>query len=196
MIFCKAPVAGQVKTRLIPSLGEETACRLHKALAQKRIADCLTTEITSLADVELWCASEVDHPFFETFDVEKELQKGEDLGQRMAHAFEYENKPGILIGTDCPNLSVDYLRNAIHQLPEYEAIIGPAEDGGYGLIGMNKPTNSVFQDIKWGSSEVCADTCKLFNATYNNWGLLPLLWDVDREEDVLRYKQFIESDYF
>lgn len=196
MIFCKAPIAGQVKTRLIPSLGEDAACSLHKALATKRITDCLTNEITSIADVYLWCSSELNHPFFEMFDVVKKRQEGENLGQRMAQAFESEDRPGILIGTDCPNLTVDYLRKAIQQLPQYEAIIGPAEDGGYGLIGMNKPTKSVFQKIKWGTSDVCADTCKLFNARYDNWGLLPLLWDVDREADVLRYKQFVGSDDF
>lgn len=194
MIFCKAPIAGQVKTRLIPSMGEDAACTLHQALANKRIVDCLTTEVTSLADVELWCASELNHPFFEKFDVEKKLQDGVDLGQRMANAFQSGGKPGILIGTDCPNLTVDYLCDAIKKLPEYEAIIGPAEDGGYGLIGMNKPDNSVFQGVEWGSSEVCAETCKVFNASYDNWGLLPLLWDVDREEDVLRYHQLVASD--
>jgi len=192
MIFCKSPIPGTVKTRLIPSVGEDAACKLHIELATRQIKDCLNPVILASADVELWCTPDTNAEFFQQFDLPLKLQKGDDLGDRMSHAFESLNVPGILIGIDCPNLSAAYILNAIEKLGTHDAIIGPAEDGGYGLIGlgnMNAVSNKkVFENIPWSTDSVCADTCTVFNQVYKNWSLLPLLWDVDREEDIIRYE--------
>lgn len=200
MIFCKSPVPGKVKTRLIPAIGESAACELHIELATRQINDCLDPRILALVDVELWCVPDTHCHFFHQFDLPLKMQVGEDLGERMSHAFASLDVPGILIGIDCPDLSVDYILNAITKLESHDAIIGPAEDGGYGLIGLQlygqlneqvstEEIKKVFENILWSTDSVCADTCKAFNQVYDNWALLPLLWDVDREEDHKRYKQ-------
>jgi rSAM/selenodomain-associated transferase 1 len=202
-IFCKAPIPGEVKTRLIPDLGVESATALHQQMAQRVINLCLATEITDVADVELWCSPSICHEFYDQFDtnstrkgVVRHLQVGNDLGQRMANGFNngVTRNPAILIGTDCANLDIDYLVHAMSQLENHDAVIGPAEDGGYGLIGLRHPCVDVFRNISWGTENVCAQTCDVLNrleinSQKLNWALLPLLWDVDRIEDVERLNQ-------
>lgn len=195
-IFCKAPVPGEVNTRLIPALGPASATKLHEAMAQRVVNLCLTPQITKHANVELWCSPTVEHEFYDQFNgrFNRHLQIGDDLGQRMANAFDATRYPAILTGTDCANLDSAYLLQAIAQLANHDAVIGPAEDGGYGLIGLRHPMPQVFQDMPWGTETVCAQTCRVLNhQTRNdlqiNWALLPLLWDVDRMEDVERYRR-------
>ena len=96
-------------------------------------------------------------------------------------------KSSILIGTDCINLDATYLEQAIESLTHAEACLGPAEDGGYGLIGLRRPESTVFEGMAWGTDSVCAETARAMNKCFENWQLLSLLWDVDRPEDLERY---------
>ncbi len=199
-IFCKAPIPGEVKTRLIPGLGVEAATALHEQMARRVINLCLKKQITARAVVELWCAPSTAHEFYDQFDtnstrqgVVRRLQVGDDLGERMSNGFAKDTTgyPAILIGTDCANLNADYLMSAMSRLENHDAVIGPAEDGGYGLIGLKRPCPEVFRNISWGTKNVCAQTCRELNqleisGQKLNWALLPLLWDVDRIEDVDR----------
>ncbi len=194
LVFCRAPVAGQVKTRLIPALGESGAAALHEELAATRINMSIETD---LAPVELWCEPTLDYAFFKQFEHRLSLQAqvGADLGERMAQALASAlARPGVssavLIGTDCPTLDGDYLAQALAKLQQHDAVIGPAEDGGYGLIGMRRPVPEAFVDIQWGSDTVLAETCRAFNRARLNFALLTLLWDVDRPADVERYRSF------
>lgn len=194
MVFCKAPVAGQVKTRVARSLkgnaewNAQLAARLHTQLAWH----CLTTMTKrTLAKVELWCAPTVDHPFF--LHCERELgvtlmeQGAGGLGERMARAFDHalhQSRYAVVVGTDCPVLSCDYIDAAFTCLQgESGSVIGPAEDGGYVLLGLSCRQPAVFEDIPWGGADVLETTLAKVRG---NVATLPMLWDVDRVVDLQR----------
>ncbi|MEX0944003.1 MAG: TIGR04282 family arsenosugar biosynthesis glycosyltransferase [Pseudomonadales bacterium] len=191
LILCKAPVAGAVKTRLMPPLNAQEAAQVHQALAQRLIVESIASR---LAPITLFCEPDIHHDFFRQFKDQVSLwpQRGTDLGERMANAFvdgfEQPANGGVLIGTDCPGLDAEYLERAIERLLSHDAVIGPAEDGGYGLIGLREPNRAVFAGMDWGSNTVCAETCRAFNRQRLDFALLPLLWDVDRPADLARYQ--------
>lgn len=193
LVFCRAPVVGQVKTRLIPALGEEGATALHAELAQRTLGTCLESR---LAPVDLWCEPDIHDPFYRAPSlqgVKLHPQVGHNLGERMLRALlQALSAPNIrraiLVGTDLPTLNADYLDRAIACLADHDAVIGPAEDGGYGLIGLSEARVEVFDGIVWGSDKVCAETCRRFNQLGMYWTLMPRLWDVDLPEDVARYR--------
>ena len=93
----------------------------------------------------------------------------------------------MLIGTDCPTIDVGYVKQAFLTLSHQEVVLGPAEDGGYVLIGMKQVEERFFTQIDWGTSKVCEQTCRRFVELGLDFGLLPLAWDVDNQEDYLRY---------
>lgn len=191
LVFSKAPVPGQVKTRLIPALGEAEAARFHERLVRQTIE--LATR-TRFAPVSLWCSPTLDHPIFQdccqTYGVTLHLQEGNDLGERMAHAFEEtlkESTAAVLIGTDCPGLSADDLKMAFEALQHgFDAVLGPAEDGGYVLIGLRRPVPELFMDMPWGSERVLAETRTRLQTLDLSFHELPTRWDVDRPEDLTR----------
>jgi hypothetical protein len=114
------------------------------------------------------------------------LQRGRDLGERMQRAFRRSRK-AILIGTDCPMLSVQDLQRAARWLRGgYDAVLAPAEDGGYALIGLRKSVPRLFQGIEWGSERVYAETVKKL-AGYR-WRALRRVWDLDRPQDLERLR--------
>ncbi|MEO6697527.1 MAG: TIGR04282 family arsenosugar biosynthesis glycosyltransferase, partial [Gammaproteobacteria bacterium] len=143
MVFAKAPVAGTVKTRLIPALGAHGAAALHTTLTRHSIATAVNAP---LCPVELWCSPDAHHPFFaqcqKDFGVTLQQQQGNNLGERMAQAFDtvlQQHPYAVVIGTDCPTLTTQDLRAALNALHEgFDAVIGPAEDGGYVLIGLRR----------------------------------------------------------
>jgi hypothetical protein len=191
LIFCKAPIDGQVKTRLMPVLGARGARDLHQTLAQEVINLCRSA---ALAPVQLWCAPDTADDFFISSGLSLHQQHGADLGERMNHGLTTAlAEPGvtsaIVIGTDCINLDAAYLLQACLRLQDHEAVLGPAEDGGYGLIGLHQSTPAVFSQIAWSTDTVCADTARHFNRAFQHWALLSLLWDLDRPADLLRYQQ-------
>jgi len=198
LVFCKAPVAGAVKTRLIPEIGSGPAAALHAELATRIIRVC---QESGLAEVALWCDPDCDHAFFKRVaqqDTALHKQQGADLGERMAFAFrqclgDEDVQRAILVGTDCPGIDATYIEDALARLADHDAVIGPALDGGYGLIGLREANDELFRGPAWGSDTVCATTCRLFNECGMHWALLPMLWDVDRPEDVERYRREFQS---
>jgi len=188
-VFTRPPIPGQVKTRLIPELGEQGAADLHAELAS-----CVLKALeTSDLDYELWCASDVNHSFFDDFEVNKQLQQGNDLGERMENALRHglsRASSVVLIGTDLPTLDINYLSKAFESLGTHQVTLGPADDGGYGLIGSSGVLPDVFGDVPWGHSEVLQVTCDRLNQARINYALLPLLWDVDTPEDLARYREW------
>ena len=117
-----------------------------------------------------------------------------DLGTRMALALESAlaaGSPALLIGCDCPVLTPAYLREAAAALAEgNDAVFGPAEDGGYALIGAARsPSAQLFEDIAWGTSTVMQATRARLARGNWRWRELELLWDLDRPEDLLRWRQ-------
>lgn len=189
MVFCKAPIPDQVKTRLTSEFSGEDAAKIHEQLARETLQDCL-----QLADVELelWCSPDCHHEFFACFEQQGFkliAQQGDDLGARMAAAFAAKpDCPGILIGTDCPTINAAYLSHALNALGQADVVFAPAEDGGYGLIGMNQSNPGVFRDVAWSTSRVLAKSQANCLEAGLSVSLLPEIWDVDYPEDVQRWR--------
>ena len=191
IVFAKAPVPGQVKTRLLASLDALTAAGLYERL----VLHCLRLAVAAnVGSVALWCAPALGHPFFdrcaEEFGVELHPQIEGDLGRRMGYAFDQTLKVctrALLIGSDCPSLSRDDLEKAMGILSEgADAVIGPAEDGGYVLLGLRRYRPELFEGISWGSDSVLEETRLRLRRLGWRWHELSERWDVDRPEDVDR----------
>jgi rSAM/selenodomain-associated transferase 1 len=191
VVLAKAPEPGRVKTRLIAALGAEGAAALHRRLARHSLRVAQEAE---LGPVELWCAPDARHAFFQEcardFGVTLHSQGDGDLGGRMRRAVETvlsRAARAILVGSDIPALSSRYLRDAERALRgDHDVVIGPAEDGGYVLIGLARSDAELFRGVPWGGPEVLKET-RLRIAVLGWRGLeLPALWDADRPEDLER----------
>jgi rSAM/selenodomain-associated transferase 1 len=194
LIFAKAPISGRVKTRLLSSLNVERVMDLYKKLM---IHTLKIVTRAAVGSIELWCTPTTDHPFFlhcaKRFKVSLRSQIEGDLGRRMAHAFEETLKQvpyAILIGTDCPSLTETDLKEAKETLIQgTPAVLIPAEDGGYVLIGLRKYDSFLFKGISWGSSSVLEETRTRLKKLGWQWRELEERWDVDRPEDVERLRE-------
>jgi rSAM/selenodomain-associated transferase 1 len=119
-------------------------------------------------------------------------QRGADLGERMRRAFEAawsEGRPLLVIGADCPALTVRHLAAAAAALRERDAVLVPAEDGGYVLVGLARGVARLFDGVSWGSAAVMAQTRERLQAARATWSELPALWDVDRPDDYARLQR-------
>lgn len=193
LVFCKAPIPGQVKTRLTTAVSPETATEIHMHLTQRTLA--LVTD-TKIAPVQLWCSPDIEHSFFQTcvgdYGVSLHPQPGGDLGTRMHQAFfnalaQYQS--ALIIGCDCPSLTRQDLSDGLAALHNgYQVILAPAEDGGYTLIGLNQVQPLLFKSINWGSNEVLTSTKNTINELNLSYFELPEQWDVDTPEDLQRYQ--------
>ncbi len=193
IVLAKAPIPGEVKTRLLSSMEAQMAAALHKKLVLLSLRTAVEARV---GPVELWCWPSTQHPFFlqcaETFPVTLYEQTGEDLGKRMALAL---NKAltraplALLIGTDSPSLHAEDLKEAKDFLEKgVPAVITPAEDGGYVLIGLRQYDPVLFEGIPWGTESVLKETRARLHQLGWDWKELPMRWDVDRPEDVERLK--------
>lgn len=188
-ILARAPVPGEAKTRLIPKLGAGAAAKLQAWMLERTVKLALSADV---GPVSLWCAGDPDHPGFDLCRslgaVTLHVQPQGDLGIRMLTALRYAATPSgaLVIGTDCPALNVGHLRDAAKALSEQDAVVIPAEDGGYVLIGLKRVLREPFTDIEWGSAQVMAQTRQRLAALDWHWSEVEALWDVDRPEDVER----------
>lgn len=187
LVFTRTPVPGQVKTRLIPAIGAERAANLHRAMLWRTVATAVEARV---GPVGLWCSPASAHPYIaeiqREFDVSVLVQRGEDLGERMYLALRSQPGSGaVLVGTDCPFLEVGDLQQAARVLREgSDAVIGPAHDGGYYLIGVRETDMDVFSGIRWGSGQVLAATLQKFRDLGWRWHELATRRDVDRPADL------------
>jgi hypothetical protein len=194
LIFAKAPVPGACKTRLIPILGREGAARLAGELLNSAVERACQTR---LAPVELWCAPDTSHSLFRQlagrYPLSLQAQRGTDLGERMGGALRValaSAERAVLIGTDCPDLDAAYLEHALDALGEVPVVLGPAADGGYVLLGVNRDAaaalDALFAVMPWGSDSVAAKTRERIRAAGLRWAELATLVDIDRPEDLAR----------
>lgn len=185
-MFARAPVLGQVKTRLIPALGEQGALDMHLRLMNRQIE---VLNQSSLCAAQLWLDKNKGHQEFNNFAGELKLQQGESLGDKMSHAakavLEQFSKV-IIIGSDCPDMNDDYLELAIKALNDsaIDIVLGPALDGGYVLIGMKKSQQAIFEGVAWGSELVLQQTLDKIEARGLTHIKLPPLRDIDTAEDL------------
>lgn len=189
IVFAKAPIAGEAKTRLIPLIGAEGAAKLQRLLIAHSLRVALDAR---LGPVELCCTPDCEHPYFaqcaSRFGVQLTQQGAGDLGARMHNALaRIGNGGAILVGCDCPSLEADDLRQAAAALKDaYRAVFVPAEDGGYMLVGTTASDCRLFERIEWGGGMVMADTRERLRRLGWRWRELPVRWDVDRPADYER----------
>ena len=186
VVFARAPVPGRAKTRLIPALGAEGAAELAARLTEHSLR---AAKAARLGPVELWGAPDASHRFFaecaRRYGVALRPQVRGDLGSRMHRALA-AGTPAILIGSDIPAMTAAYLRAAARALGRADVVLGPAGDGGYVLIGMNRAQPSLFRGMAWGGRSVLAQTRRrILRAGLRAQELAPL-FDVDRPEDLAR----------
>lgn len=192
IVYAKAPVPGQVKTRLMPALDAEQAALLHAALVERALETALAADP---AGVELCCAPDASHTFFETcaedFEVDLTEQGDGNLGERMRRTLEHaleDFDAAIIIGADAPSVTPKHLRAAAAALAENDIVLAPADDGGYVLIGARRTADGMFRGIDWGTGQVMAQQRAALTACNLTWRELETLWDVDRPEDLPRLK--------
>jgi hypothetical protein len=191
IVFTRYPEPGLVKTRLIPSLGPEGACGLHRRLTEK------TLEQVRMLQGRLGLRAEVHFAGGNKTAMREWLGTGwpyvaqaeGDLGRRMHQAllgaFHQAHTRVLLIGTDCPGLTPRLLQEALERLAENDLVLGPARDGGYYLIGLNAPQPGLFPpDMPWGTDRVLRETLEAAARQGLQVALLETLGDIDRPEDL------------
>lgn len=190
-IFAKAPVAGRVKTRMQPVLSEQQSAYLQAQLIDRSIDTALDSRV---APVQLWCAPDTQHAAFRQHanKVALQQQQGQDLGQRMQAAFIANQHCDftLLIGTDCPLLSVQDMRNAALAVQTNTVCIAPAHDGGYVLIASGQ-TPACFEKIHWGTDQVLRQSLSALADAGQKVQLLAALPDLDHPADLAKLPEDI-----
>jgi rSAM/selenodomain-associated transferase 1 len=186
-IFVKYPQKGEVKTRLAAFIGHAEALNLYKKMAVRAVSQALKSK----ADVFI---------FFHPPGKKKSMiswlgnncmylpQRGKDLGAKMKNCFKDVFNAGydkaVIVGSDIPRLNADIINKSFIKLKNSRAVIGPAKDGGYYLIGF--PKNSffplIFDNMKWSTDTVFKYTMKVFKKNKIKPAILPVLQDIDTPE--------------
>ncbi len=189
ILFAKAPVAGRVKTRLISALGADGAAKLARRMLDHALNIAGAAEVGSL---ELCASPAPTHPDWQGIrlpaGIETSDQGDGDLGVRMARAAQRGLANGqnvLLIGADCPALGVQHLRTAVAALNTDDAVLLPARDGGYLLLGLKTHAASLFEDMPWSTAQVAELTLARMTALGWRVAVLEPLPDIDRPEDLI-----------
>ena len=149
-----------------------------------------TTALMVHADRYLYYSGDILDDDWDGASFHKRLQSGSDLGERMAKAFKEvlkSNHKVLIIGSDCPQLSMMTISTAYQQLDDHDYVIGPSMDGGYYLLGMKAMDVDVFNDIAWSTDAVCSQTIEKIKSANRSYSLLKELSDVDHKEDWDKY---------
>lgn len=189
-VMAKAPIPGSVKTRMVPPLTHEQAAELCRALLLDQLE-----HLSALADVELFVAfapaeavtliENIVPTGFQCFP-----QSGADLGERMNTIFDDLWQRGhrnlVLIGSDLPAVPLNILNDAFHALESERrhVVLGPSRDGGYYLVGMNRPTPEIFNEMSWSHDRVFSQTIEKLANLRINFTVLPDWFDLDTVEDI------------
>ena len=182
VLFTRYPEPGRAKTRLIPALGAERAAQLHRTLTERTLQAVRSSGL----ELELRTTGAPTAAFEEWLGPASIIDQGQgDLGERLARAG--PPYPTIFIGSDAPDLTPVLLQDAVRALKEAFAVIGPAEDGGYWLLGLARAVDGVFEGLDWGTSLVFGQTMNRLAAAEIDPVLLPELADCDRPEDLARW---------
>ncbi|MEI6638654.1 MAG: glycosyltransferase [Chlorobium sp.] len=185
IIFTKNPEKGAVKTRLARSIGEQKALEVYETLREHT---AMVTEGVEAVRMIYYSRFTPSSDLFFTEKFLPRLQKGDDLGERMFHAMQEGFEAGfahvVLIGTDCYELSREILNEAFSALERYDAVIGPASDGGFYLIGLKRVLPELFLDRQWSTPEVFGETTTILHRFAIEYERLPELSDIDTFEDL------------
>ncbi|TDT38627.1 hypothetical protein DES49_2611 [Halospina denitrificans] len=193
--FAKWPEKGRVKTRLAAALGEQGALDAHVALTRAVLDQLMATGYP----VSFWWDRSLEVPpdeaagilgILETSGITQKVQSGEDLGARMTRALRWgigSAGRAIIVGSDCPSVDADYIGKALEGLENADVVIGPADDGGYVLIGARTTTDAMLAGIDWGTPRAFEQTCRRLRQEGLRYQCLAPLWDVDEPEDWARF---------
>ncbi|SMD32046.1 hypothetical protein SAMN04488029_0384 [Reichenbachiella faecimaris] len=181
IIFVKNSEIGKVKTRLAVTVGDEQALHIYKQLlsfTQRETAkvnvDVIVYYTSFIPENDSWAAAQ------------NKLQSSGDLGNKMEEAFKVEltkYSKVCIIGTDCAQLSSDIITNAFDRLQHHDFVIGPANDGGYYLLGMKQLDSALFEGINWSTDQVLSQTIDQIKSLGKSYDLLAELIDVDTLDD-------------
>ena len=177
-IFARWPEPGKAKTRLIPRLGAEGAAALYRKLLEMTVGEARTSGLPFHLRVTGGDPQRFRYWLGEDLDVRD--QGDGDLGEKLARV----GAPAIMIGSDCPGLTAALLREAASVLPNRDAAIGPADDGGYWLLALREPCPDLFTDMAWSTPQVFPETMRRLEANGISPHLLPELTDIDTGEDL------------
>lgn len=192
VIFAKAPLPGHVKTRLIPALGAEGAATLARQLLAHTMQQALAADV---GQVELCMSPAPNDAAWQGVALPGEVvQTGQgegDLGERMARAVRRSTQPPqsvprpvMLVGTDCPALTARLLKHAAQQLQTHDAVLMPAHDGGYVLLGLKSPCPELFEHMAWSTSVVAGETLRRMATRNMRVWQGPTLHDIDEPADL------------
>ena len=191
IIFTRYPEAGKTKTRMIPSLGAEGAAALQRQMTEHTLRQGKRWQRDRFNSIQIHFTGSSQQLMKEWLgsDLFYLPQSEGDLGERMKSAFKSSFAAGmskvVIIGIDCPDINANLIAEAFDTLnQDCDLVLGPAEDGGYYLIGLNSLIPELFAGINWGTSEVLAQTKNIAKKFSLKVGYLKLLNDVDRPEDL------------
>jgi len=184
IVFAKNKLFGLVKTRLADSIGPEAAYKVYEQLFQ--ITESETQKMSDV-DKQIYFSHEIDEEAWG--NTPKFVQEGNDLGARMSTAFKAGFNAGysqiIGIGADLPDLTADLLINAFEELENHDFVFGPAEDGGYYLVGLNGDKGLyVFENKPWSTAALLKLTREEIETNHHSVSLLEELNDIDTLEDL------------
>jgi rSAM/selenodomain-associated transferase 1 len=188
IVFVKNAVLGKVKTRLAKTLGDQEALNVYNKLLDITKREVETVEV----EKEIWYAWEIEkNDIWNEIHFNKRVQIDGDLGEKMKNAFKVSFEEGlekvVLIGSDCPTLSSQIIKEAFEKLNNNEVVFGPSKDGGYYLIGMSSYNPEVLENISWSTEEVMSQTEKRAEEHEISLAKLQFLNDIDNEQDWNEY---------
>ncbi|TAN41971.1 MAG: glycosyltransferase [Nitrospirae bacterium] len=188
-VFFRTPEMGRCKSRLAVALGEEKAFDVYKAMLSATF-----NNLGNLRGIDVFGFYDGLKPFGLPPNpiIEFFPQQGETLGERMHKALKlmlgFKYYKAALIGSDIPDLPVQYIHDAFDHLDLNDLVLGPAEDGGYYLIGMKRPLGFLFDDMEWGDDRVLGETIKRAEKHNISYALLPQWHDIDDLEGLGQWK--------
>lgn len=190
-VFAREPLPGCVKTRLVPAVGEDGAAAVYRVLLQRTLQAACAAAVEHR---ELW----LDRPPGQAAapsspapcTLAPRVQADGDLGERMAAAIADglgASARVVLVGSDCPELTPDYIEAAFASLDRHDVVLGPTHDGGYILVGMRRLHGALFTDMAWSTPDVLATTRERLRRSGLSWHELPARADIDLPHDLDRF---------
>lgn len=198
VIFTRFPEPGFAKTRLIPKLGPMEAANLQKRMTENIVAQAMRFAEEKGVQVEIryqdgskkamknWLGPDYH------YQAQGEGDLGVKMNRALTEAFRNGTKAVLIIGTDCPSISKETINKALTALLTHDLVLGPANDGGYYLIGLSQEAPELFKNIPWGSDKVLQSTLDRAGQSRLSFSLVEKLTDIDRPEDLASLPDFLK----